>query len=368
MLGIPTVRDRVVQAALKLVLEPIFEADFLPCSYGFRPGRRAQDAIAEIHVFASPPHGYEWVVEGDIQACFDEIDHAALMGRVRQRIADKRVLALVKAFLKAGILNQDGGVRDTITGTPQGGILSPLLANIALSVLDEHLAGRQRTTRAQRRRGQPSVRLIRYADDWVVLVRGTRAHAETLRDEAATALASMGLRLSAAKTRICHLDEGFDFLGFRIQRQPKRGAPGQHAVYTWPSKKALVAVKAKVRALTRAGSNQPLAALLGHLNRVLRGWTSLLPLRGVQAHLRLPGPVHLEPGPAMAAPQAPTSELGVATPPLPTKVVADPRHHGAAALRARDRDPLPATGRADPNAMDGDGLMMSNSPPARAWG
>jgi RNA-directed DNA polymerase len=104
MLGIPTVRDRVVQAALKLVLEPIFEAGFLPCSYGVRPNRRAQDAIAEIHLFASPPHGYEWVVEGDIQACFDEIDHAALMGRVRQRIADKRVLALVKAFGKAGIL------------------------------------------------------------------------------------------------------------------------------------------------------------------------------------------------------------------------------------------------------------------------
>jgi RNA-directed DNA polymerase len=119
MLGIPTVRDRVVQAALKLVLEPIFEADFLPCSYGFRPGRRAQDAIAEIHVFTSPPHVYEWVVEGDIQACFDEIDHAALMGRVRRRIADKCVLTLVKAFLKAGILSQDGAMRDTITGTPQ---------------------------------------------------------------------------------------------------------------------------------------------------------------------------------------------------------------------------------------------------------
>jgi RNA-directed DNA polymerase len=125
MLGIPTVRDRVVQAALKLVLEPIFEAGFLPCSYGFRPGRRAQDAIAEIHVFASPPHGYEWVVEGDIQACFDEISHSALMDRVRRRIADKRVLTLVKAFCKAGILSQDGGVRDTITGTPQGGILTP---------------------------------------------------------------------------------------------------------------------------------------------------------------------------------------------------------------------------------------------------
>jgi RNA-directed DNA polymerase len=274
MLGIPTVRDRVVQAALKLVLEPIFEADFLPCSYGFRPGRRAQDAIAEIHVFTSPPHVYEWIVEGDIQACFDEIDHAALLGRVRRRIADKRVLTLVKAFLKAGILSQDGAMRDTITGTPQGGILSPLLANIALGVLDQHLAGRQTTTRAQRRRGQPSIRLIRYADDWVVLVRGTRAHAETLRDETATALAPMGLRLSAAKTRTCHIDEGFDFLGFRIQRQPKKHHPGKRAVYTWPSKKALAAVKAKVRALTRAGSNQPLAALLGHLNRALRGWTA----------------------------------------------------------------------------------------------
>jgi RNA-directed DNA polymerase len=149
-----------------------------------------------------------------------------------------------------------------------------MLANIALGGLDEHLAGRQTTTRAQRRRGQPSIRLIRYADDWVVLVRGTRAHAETLWDKTARALAPMGLPLSAAKTRICHIDEGFDFLGFRIQRQPKKHHPGQRAVYTWPSKKALAAVKAKVRALTRAGSNQPLAALLGHLNRVLRGWTA----------------------------------------------------------------------------------------------
>ena len=273
MLGIPTVRDRVVQAALKLVLEPIFEADFQPCSYGFRPGRRAQDAIAEIHVFASPPHTYEWVVEGDIQACFDEIDHTALMARVRRRIADKRVLVLVKAFLKAGILSEDGRDRETITGTPQGGVLSPLLANIALGVLDEHLSGRPQATRSQRRE-RPSYRLVRYADDWVVLVRGTRVHAEALRDETAAVLAPMGLRLSEAKTRICHIDEGFDFLGFRIQRQPKKHNPRQRAVYTWPSKKALAAVKAKVRALTRAGSNQPLAALLGHLNRVLRGWTA----------------------------------------------------------------------------------------------
>jgi RNA-directed DNA polymerase len=137
-LGIPTARDRTVQAALKLVLEPIFEADFKPCSYGFRPRRRAQDAIAEIHQFTS--RSYEWVLEGDIEACFDMIDHPALMDRVRSRVGDKRVLAVVKAFLHAGVLGEDGTMRDSTTGTPQGGILSPLLANVALSVLDEHFA------------------------------------------------------------------------------------------------------------------------------------------------------------------------------------------------------------------------------------
>jgi RNA-directed DNA polymerase len=118
-LGIPTIADRVVQASLKLVLEPIFEADFAPCSYGFRPNRRAHDAMAETRFLASKT--YEWVLEGDITACFDEISHSALMDRVRARIADKRVLALVKAFLKAGILTEVGTSKETITGTPQGG-------------------------------------------------------------------------------------------------------------------------------------------------------------------------------------------------------------------------------------------------------
>src|SRR5689334_10310761 len=134
-LGIPTVADRVVQAALKLVLEPIFEADFVPVSYGFRPKRRAHDAIAEINHFGT--RGYRWVLDADIEACFDSISHTALMDRVRDRIGDKRVLGMVKAFLKAGILSQDQQFRNTDTGTPQGGILSPLLANIALSTLDE---------------------------------------------------------------------------------------------------------------------------------------------------------------------------------------------------------------------------------------
>jgi RNA-directed DNA polymerase len=145
-LGIPTTADRIVQASLKLVLEPIFEADFQPSSYGFRPNRRAQDAIAEIHYLASPNRNYEWVFEADITACFDEIDHTALMGRVGRRIGDKRVLRLVKAFLQAGILTEDGHRRTSLTGTPQGGILSPLLANIALSVIDEHFATNGRSS------------------------------------------------------------------------------------------------------------------------------------------------------------------------------------------------------------------------------
>ncbi len=277
-LGIPTVADRVVQAALKLVLEPIFEADFKPCSYGFRPMRRAQDAIAEIHYFGTPSRKYEWVFEADITACFDEISHSALVARVRERVGDKRILRLVKAFLKAGILSEDGVSRDTITGTPQGGILSPLLANIALSVLDEHFTRKWEAlgpawTRAKRRRaGVPAYRLVRYADDFVVLVGGTRDDADALWDEVAAVLAPMGLRLSEEKSRIVHFDEGFDFLGWHIQRRRKRGHDGKRAVYTYPSKKSLASVTYKVRSLTRRHKHRTLADLLVAVNRVLRGW------------------------------------------------------------------------------------------------
>ena len=128
-LGIPTVADRVVQASLKAVLEPIFEADFKPCSYGFRPNRRVQDAIAEVQFYGT--RGYHWVLEADIKACFDEISHTALMDRFRVRIKDKRICALVKAFLKSGIMTEPGVREETLTGTPQGGILSPLLSNVA---------------------------------------------------------------------------------------------------------------------------------------------------------------------------------------------------------------------------------------------
>lgn len=278
MLGIPTARDRTVQAALKLVLEPIFEADFRSCSYGFRPGRRAHDALAEIHYFAT--HSYEWVLEGDIKACFDEISHVGLQDRVRRRVGDKRVLGLVKAFLKAGILGEDGVERDTVTGTPQGGILSPLLANIALSVLDDHFAkgweahsATYTDRRRRRRHGLANYRMIRYADDFVVMVSGDRSHAEALRDEVAAVLAPMGLRLSEEKTTVCHIDQGFDFLGYRIQRHRKRGT-AKHFVYLYPSKKALASIVDRIRMLTRRGTNPSLEALLHRLNPVLRGWTN----------------------------------------------------------------------------------------------
>jgi RNA-directed DNA polymerase len=277
-LGIPTARDRVVQASLKLVLEPIFEAGFHPCSYGFRPRRRPHDAIAEIHMLAS--NEYTWVLEGDIKACFDEISHPALLARVRDRIGDRRVVRLIKAFLCAGVLSEDNVVRDTKMGTPQGGILSPLLANIALSILDDHFAEvweRDMATKSQRetrrRRGRATYRLVRFADDFVVMVSGTEAHAEALLDEVAAVLQPMGLRLSQEKTMIVHIDEGFDFLGFRIQRQTKRGSK-KAFVYTWPSKKSLTSIKAKVKAITQQGTNHSLSDLLRRLNPVLRGWTS----------------------------------------------------------------------------------------------
>ncbi|MDQ6784588.1 MAG: group II intron reverse transcriptase/maturase [Actinomycetota bacterium] len=276
-LGIPTARDRTVQAALKLVLEPIFEADFKPCSYGFRPRRRAQDAIEEIFFYST--HSYEWVLEGDIKSCFDEIDHTALMDRVRRRIGDKRVLGLVKAFLKSGILGEDQVLRDTATGTPQGGILSPLLANIALSVLDEHFMGAWASwggtyeRRRRRVKGLANYRLVRYADDFVVLLTGARQHVEALREEVAAVLAPMGLRLSEEKTVITHIDEGFDFLGFRIQRKRKQGTQ-RRTLYTYPSKTSLAEVKAKVRVLTQGNTNQSLANLLQRVNPVLRGWAN----------------------------------------------------------------------------------------------
>ncbi|MCA1681727.1 MAG: group II intron reverse transcriptase/maturase [Actinobacteria bacterium] len=278
-LGIPTIADRVVQASLKAVLEPIFEADFKPCSYEFRPNRRAHDAIAEIHMFST--NRYHWVLECDIKACFDEISQTALMDRLRARIKDKRVCALVKAFLKSGVFTELGDRKETLTGTPQGGILSPLLANIALSALDDHFDRQwhqEMGTKGQRekrtRNGQGNWKLIRYADDFVLMVSGERPHAEALRDAVTAVLTPLGLRLAPEKTRTVHIDEGFDFLGFHIRRMRKRGT-NKHYVYTTPSRKAIQKVKDTVKAKTyRSTRHQDLDELITSLNRSLRGWAN----------------------------------------------------------------------------------------------
>ena len=203
--------------ALKLVLEPIFEVDFYPSSLRYRPGRRAQDAIAEIHHFTSRPSTYEWVIEGDIKACFDNVDHQVLMDLVAERVGDRKVLRLVRSFLRAGVVEQHGGFAASLTGTPQGGVVSPLLANIYLSVLDRHFAAIWNSDmsppwrRQQRRRkGLPNYRLVRYADDFVVLVHGTRSDADGLRAEIGRLLADkLKMTLSAEKTHVTHIDDGF---------------------------------------------------------------------------------------------------------------------------------------------------------------
>jgi RNA-directed DNA polymerase len=197
-------------------------------------------------------------------------------------VKDKRVVALVRAFLKAGILTELGDYEDTMTGTPQGGILSPLLANIALSVLDEDLhapwkpGGAMSTSMRRKGRGWkdlPNWRLVRYADDFVVLVKGSQDHVEALREDIAHLLAPIGLKLSPAKTQIVHLSEGFDFLGFHIQWRRKKGTTKWY-VYTFISSRAFRSVKAKIRALTPRTSQQNLGDTLTRINQILVGWTN----------------------------------------------------------------------------------------------
>jgi RNA-directed DNA polymerase len=279
-LGISTVRDRIVQTAAKLVLEPIFEADFCPTSYGFRPGRRAQDAVEQVRFFINPPRSYEWVIEGDVEDCFGSIHHGLLMEQVRRRVTDKRVLALIRRFLAAGIMRERGALAATSSGTPQGSGLSPLMANIALSVLDRHFeeawaARRGHSQRARERaKGRPSYRMIRYADDFVVLVRGTEAQAHAIKERTADFMREhMRLTLSAEKTSVTHVDDGFDLLGFRIVRRPWRG--NRRVAYTFPSERAFRDVKHRIKTLTNSSTvNLSLDQLIHVLNPVLRGWAN----------------------------------------------------------------------------------------------
>jgi RNA-directed DNA polymerase len=276
-LGIPALRDRIVQMAATMVLEPIWEAEFQPCSYGFRPNRRAQDAIEQVRFFINPPRSYEWVIEGDVEDCFGSIHHGLLLAELRRRVTDKRVLRLIRQFLAAGIMRH-GSLAATPSGTPQGAVLSPLLANIALSVLDRRFEDAWNACTPHQRKwrmakGQASYRMIRYADDFVILVRGSEAQAQALKEQTAEFMRErMRLTLSPEKTRITHVDDGFDFLGFRIRRRPRGRVL---AAYSFPSEPSLREIKHRIKQLTgRSTIGLSLDALLHALNPILRGWTN----------------------------------------------------------------------------------------------
>ena len=299
-LGVPTVADRVVQAAVLHLLEPIFEAGFYPSSYGFRPGRACRDAIEHLRNAIRPPKvrgearrlrpPYQWVIEGDIKGCFDHIDHHSVMTRLRSRVSDVKVGRLVRAFLKAGVLAEDAFMR-TNAGTPQGGILSPLLANIALTAIEEryerYIAPRRRRDgkayanpgdairiyrHRERKAGRPVFMPVRYADDFVVLVTGTRSQAQEEKEALARYLSEkLKLTLSAEKTRVTELTDGFEFLGHRVRlRWDERWG-------YWPRveipKETTADFRYRIKQMTSRGHvHLSLQQVIDALNPMLRGW------------------------------------------------------------------------------------------------
>ena len=261
-LSIPAVRDRVVQAAAKIVIEPVFEADFLSCSFGFRPARSAHDALQVL--VDETWKGRRWVAESDIANCFEAIPHDRLMAAVEERIVDRHLLKLLRSMLSAGVM-VDGAVRRSGAGTPQGGVISPVLCNVYLHRLD-----RQWETRGH------GV-LARYADDLVVMCK-TKREAEAALAALRTLLAELGLEPKAAKTRIVHLQEGgegLDFLGFHHRWVRARDPRLRHIAFLarWPSRQAMQHARDRVRELTgRDRLRWGVEQIVGDLNRFLRGW------------------------------------------------------------------------------------------------
>jgi RNA-directed DNA polymerase len=265
-LSIPSVRDRIVQAAVKIVLEPIFEADMLPCSYGFRPRRGAHDGLQVL--IDESWRGRRWVVETDIASCFEAIPVDGLMQAVEERVCDQSVLKLLRVILRAGVM-VDGQVRRSVTGTPQGGVISPLLANIYLHRIDRAWDVREHGV------------LVRYADDALVMCR-SREQAEAALVRLRVLLAELGLEPKEAKTRIVHLqvgEPGFDFLGFhhRLVRSQGRRGTGKGVVFLarWPTSKAMQHARDRIRDLTaRRRLLLSVNWIVEDVNRFLRGWAA----------------------------------------------------------------------------------------------
>jgi group II intron reverse transcriptase/maturase len=261
-LSIPTVRDWIVQAALKTVIEPLFEADFESCSFGFRPKRSAHDALQLI--LDECFRGRRWVVETDIANCFEAIPHERLMQAIEERIVDRNLLKLLRALLRAGVM-EEGAVRRSVSGTPHGGVVSPLLCNVYLHRLD----------RAWQTRGQGV--LVRYADDLVVTCR-TETEARRALAALRALLADLGLEPKAAKTRIVHLregGEGFDFLGFHHRYVRGHTRRSRHLTFLarWPSRQAMRHARDRIRELTaRERLLLPVEEVVQDVNRFLRGW------------------------------------------------------------------------------------------------
>ncbi len=263
-LSIPTVADRVVMSAAKLVLEPVFEAQFTGASYGFRPKRSAIDACEAVRVAANQRR--EWVFEADIRDCFGTIDHDALMARMARHVVDRSMLKLIRAWLRMGVL-EGGATSPTGAGTPQGSPISPLLANIALHVLDE----------AWQDEGSRLGVLVRYCDDFVVLS-PTKQRAEHTRELAARVLGRLGMRLHPEKSGITCLTrggQGFDFLGFHHRKVESWKWRGRFYLQRWPSARAIRVLREKIRTATgRSKTERPVSAVVADLNPVLRGWAA----------------------------------------------------------------------------------------------